>query len=199
MVFIFFFSLFTVCYNDVAIAFVVDSSSAVGASGYLKIKEFIKTITPYFNVGQTQLALIDFTNTATVSIPFQRNDVSQSRDFTSLLDDIEFRGGDNDVARISEGLELANIELRNTDSGSKHVILITSSDVEGSEKSTLLSVKRKIEQSGVNLIVLGVGDSVNTSTLTELSTNGQIYRPFNFDDLIGSVQLLRKNVCNKKA
>ena len=79
------------------------------------------------------------------------------------------------------------------------MILITSSDVEGSEKSTLLSIKRKIEQSGVNLIVLGVGDSVNTSTLTELSTDGQVYRPFNFDDLIGSVQLLRKNVCNKKA
>ena len=177
----------------------MDSSSAVGSSGYLKIKEFIKTITPYFNVGQTQLALIDFTDTATAPIPFQRNDVGQSRDFTSLLDDIEFRGGDKGVARISEGLELANIELRNADSGSKHVILITSSDVEESEKSTLLSVKRKIEQSGVNLIVLGVGDSVDKTTLKELSTDGQIYRPDNFDDLIGSVQSLRKTVCNKKA
>ena len=186
---------FPVCYNDVAIAFVVDSSSAVGASSYLKTKEFIKTITPYFNEGQTQLALIDFTDTAFASIPFKRNDVSQSRDFASFLDDIEFRGGE--VSRISEGLELANIELRNANSASKHVILITSSDVERSEKSTLLSVKKKIDQSGVNLVVLGVGDSVDESTLTQLATGGQIYRPDNFDDLIGSVQSLREDVCKK--
>lgn len=176
----------------------VDSSSAVGASGFLKIKEFIKTITPYFNAGQAQHAFVDFTDTAKTSIPLsRRNDVTLSRDFSTALDEIKFRGGDA-ISRISEGLGRANIELRNADvSSSKYVVLITSSDPRDDEMSTLLFVKDEIQANGAKLLVVGVGDAVDENTLKQISTDGQIYRPENFDDLVGSVQSLRETVCKK--
>jgi len=183
----------SVCYQDVAIVFVIDSSSNVGTSGFLKTKEFLKTVIPYFNVGQTSIGVIDFTDTATISVPLSRD---TTRDLSEMLDKVEFRGGKN--ARMSEGLELADIELRSIGFSSKYVILLTASDSGVSEKSTSMSVKTKLEQSGVKLIVLGVGDQVDESFLSNLASgDDQIYAPESFDHLIGSVQSIREDICQK--
>lgn len=183
----------SVCYQDVAIVFVIDSSSNVGTSGFLKTKEFLKTVIPYFNVGQTSIGVIDFTDTAMISVPLSRD---TTRDLSKMLDKVEFRGGKN--ARMSEGLELADIELRSIGFSSKYVILLTASDSGVSEKSTSMSVKTKLEQSGVKLIVLGVGDQVDESFLSNLASgDDQIYAPESFDHLIGSVQSIREDICQK--
>ena len=183
------------CYKDVALSFVIDSSSFVGTSGFIKTKEFIKTIVPYYNFEQSQFSVIDFSDVASISIPFTRSSGKTLIEFLALINQINYRGGK--IVRTSEGLSLALSELQRISKPAEFVILVTASDSNENEKTNTLTMKRRLEQNGAKVLIVGVGDSIDSTHLRQLASDGKIYRPESFDHLIGSVEALRQDICKR--
>lgn len=183
------------CYKDIVLSFVIDSSSFVGSSGFIKTKEFIKTIVPYYNFEQSQFSVIDFNDVASATIPFTRSNGRTLIEFLALINQINYRGGK--IVRTSEGLGVALSELQRVSKPIEFVILVTASDSNQSEKFNTLAMKKRLEQNGAKVLVVGVGDSIDSLHLTKLSSDGKIYRPDSFDHLIGSVTALREDMCKR--
>ena len=172
----------------------IDSSANVGTSGFIKTKEFLKTVIPYYSFDTNRVSITEFTDKATT--PLRLSSVTSSQQLMDRLDAVQYRGGKN--VKLSSGLEKAEEELRSVASSAEYVVLITASTVtDPVERAQANTLKSRLERSGVKVIVVGVGDSVDTTYLTQLSSDSQIYRPDSFDHLIGSVESLQKDLCNR--
>ena len=98
--------------------------------------------------------------------------------------------------RMSSGLERAREQLQNINSLSKYVILITASDPK-EDSQAVRNMKTRLEQNGVQIFTVGVGNTVTLQSMSQLSTNNNVFMSDSYDDLIGNVVKIRELLCQK--
>lgn len=175
-------------------AYVLESSSLVGAEGFSKVKELVKVIIQYFNVRTVKTAVVEVANTAVVRVPFnQFND--QNAIFTELD---RMKSNADRTTKLSSGLQTAYLQLLKMNTNSKFIVLVTATHTyDAAEQRQLISIKESLRGNGIQVIVLAVGDTANAGALRNLASAGKFYLADDFDDIVGFIENIRGNLCQK--
>lgn len=173
----------------------LDNSASIGSDGFEKSKNFITNIAEYFNPETTRVGLIDFSNVGIVRIPFALN--RKSSELKALVKEIKYgRGKEHSIAKAYQRASSYFSERRMT--GKTFLILVTAAQhTDVAKHSTAFIGKLALQQQGVRLYVIGAGNKVSESKLGDYSSGSMFtFKADDFDDVIGFVTKLRKNICS---
>ena len=174
--------------------FLLDNSKNIGNDGFEKSKNFIVNVAEYFNPGTSRVGLIEFSGAAKVTVPFQQS--RKIEETKSVINGIKYQSGEGHS--ISEAYQTASSYFNSQRiQGGKFVILITAAEHSGVRDDTATVIKKlAMEEQGVKLFVVGVGDKVTQKNLAQYSSgNTNSYVAEDFDDIIGFITKIRGTIC----
>lgn len=86
------FNIFTVCQTSVDLVFVLDGSGSVGESNFKKVKEFVKRVIDFFNIGVDGTHVAVVTYETETRIEFNLVKYYTKTELRNAVDDIKYRG-----------------------------------------------------------------------------------------------------------
>ena len=148
------------CLIPMDIAFLLDSSDAVGKAGFQREKEFFKLMssTLSLSLSGTRVGVISYSAQANLAVALQENTTAQN--LRSAIDALQFVGG---TPRIEKALESVLTDLFTFDRGTRSgipkvaVLLTKVSDSNILQYETLRRAAAPLKTEGVELIAVGVG------------------------------------------
>ena len=173
----------------------MDNSENIGSDGFEKSKNFITNIAEYFKPETTRVGLIDFSNVGIVRIPFALN--RKSSELKSLINKIKYgRGKEHSIAKAYQRASSYFKEQRME--GKKFLILVTAAQHNDiARHNTAFIGKLVLQQQGVRLFVVGAGNKVSERKLVDYSSGSTFtFRADDFDEVIGFVTKIRKDICS---
>ena len=179
--------------------FLLDASGSVGASNYVKEKEFIKIVVSRYDLETVnQAAVIVFSRDASNVVPLGSKKTSLS--FASSVDNIPYnRGG----TRIDLALRLAYDEYFSADNSKetqKLVILLT----DGKQTRRKLSppyipiedTAKILRSKSARIFAVAIGHSVNISEMRMVTEREEdIFQIMEFNDLVAKADAISKTSC----
>jgi len=178
------------------IGFILDSSGSVSAE-YPKEKEFIQRIAGAFRLGENQsrASVVTFSDHAELSIRF--NEFYDQASFDRAVSEIRFF---NQGTRIDKALLLAGSQMFKIANGARGgvpdtLILLTDGRSQGNNEAIIAKALRR---RGVNIIVVGITNSVNEKALQDIAGDPSNYfTAENFDILISEkfIERLQVKTC----
>ena len=175
------------CNTPVDLGFVMDSSGSL-QSEYHKEKQFVKAIADAFNVGDigSRAGVVTFSHQAEHSIKLNDNiDIFSFREAVNAIPHMGY------TTRIDRGLRMAQSEIFLSANGGREgvpkvLVLLTDGSQtpsHGAEDPSVIS--KELRESGVKLIVIGVGKGVNSTELLKIAgSDDKVYTADSFDELI---------------
>ena len=186
---------FSDCYYASNIVFALDSSTFIGSDGFGKSKDFAKSVAEYFDPKVTNLALVDFDQTARTRIPFKRE--RKLDEFKRLIDSLKYNRGSGHS--INTAFETAGALFRgvSASAGAKIFVLVTATQPNTvAQEAGILLRKTLLETSGTRIYAVGAGNGITLEFLRKVAPDTKSsFRVDNFDDIIGVVQTIRKSMC----
>ncbi|XP_057306435.1 collagen alpha-5(VI) chain-like isoform X2 [Hydractinia symbiolongicarpus] len=177
------------CFSEVDVGFILDSSGSLRNS-YDKEKELLKRIAGTFVIGQNQarMSVVTFSYHASLSIKF--SDYDGETDFFQAVDNIPLMGY---TTRIDKALEMAKDSMFNEKNGArvgvpKILILLTDGSQSPSSDATDPAVlAKKIRNTGINLLAIGIGKGINQTELEHIVGSSQsTFQAASFDEITTS-------------
>ncbi len=174
------------CTKQVDVGFIVDSSGSL-RSDHEKEKEFVKALADTFSISKegSRASIITFNSNASINVKFSDHEVVA--DFQKAVDGLPEPTG---KTRIDKALKLAKDELLTSKYGAREnvpklLVLLTDGTQTTAEGAVNPGdIAAELRQSGVRLIVIGVGKKVNTEELLRIAgENSNLYQATNFDEL----------------
>lgn len=88
-----FFFVFPVCQTSVDLAFILDSSGSVGSSNFNKVKNFVKNVVDFFNIGSsgTHVAVVTYSTYSSLEFKLKAHYTKSS--IKNAVSEIRYRGG----------------------------------------------------------------------------------------------------------
>ncbi len=155
----------------VDVGFIVDRSGSM-YSDYGKEKEFVKALADTFSISKdgSRAAVITFNSKAAINVKFSDHETVAG--FKTAVDGLRDPTG---KTRIDKALKLARDELLTSKHGAREnipklLVLLTDgsqTDAEGAVPPG--DVAAGLRQSGVRLIVIGMGQGVNSKELLQMA------------------------------
>ena len=177
------------CESVVDIGFILDSSGSL-ANDYDKEKDFLKTLAATFGVSDqgSRAGVITFSYYTEHSIKL--NDYKDVTSFNAAVDKIPLMGS---TTRIDKALRLTQKEMFSLANGArpgipKVLILLTDgSQTQDAGAEDPGDVADELRKDGVNIIVVGIGQGVNTTELDHIAggDKDKSFSAASFDELIG--------------
>ena len=188
------------CQSIVDVGFILDSSGSL-RNDYGKEKDFLKVLAATFGVSDkgSRAGVITFSYYSEHSI--KMNDHTDLSSFNAAVDKIPLMGS---TTRIDKSLRLTQKEMFSLANGArpgipKVLILLTdgsqTQDVGAEDPGDVADELRK---DGINIIVVGIGQGVNTTELVHIAGDANnAYSATSFEELIGSdfVNKIKQSGC----
>ena len=183
------------------IAFIMDSADSVGFKNYQIQKDFVNAIAESFDIQPTgsRAGVVVSGKEATLNIKF--GDYLHSEDFQEAVDRLPYTPGN---ARIEEALKVALTQLLAVQGGArsglaKILVLITSGTQNQTvDNSFIDAVARKLQQLGVALLLVGVGEEVDVKLLRPLITRDEnVFLEKSFEILMIRTRQVAKMACDR--
>lgn len=177
------------CFGKVDVGFILDSSGSLRNS-YHKEKELLKRIAGTFVIGQNQarMSVVTFSYHASLSIKFSDHDAET--DFFQAVDNIPLMGY---TTRIDKALEMAKDSMFDQKNGARvdvPKILILLTDGSQSPSSDAIDpavLAKKIRNTGIKLLAIGIGKGINQTELEHIAGSSQsTFQATTFDEITTS-------------
>ena len=189
------------CTKVADIAFVMDSSDSVGFKNYQIQKDFVNAIAESFDIQPTgsRAGVVVSGKEATLNIKF--GDYLHAEEFQEAVDRLPYTPGN---ARIEEALKVALTQLLTVQGGArsglaKILVLITSGTQNQTVDNSLIdAVARKLQQLGVVVLLVGVGEKVDVKLLRPLITRDEnVFLEKSFEILMIRTRQVAKMACDR--
>lgn len=184
----------------VDVGFIIDSSGSLRNS-YKDEMKFVKLLAKQFKISKdgSHVSILSFSDKATLRMKF--GEVNELEAFKTAVDGIAHEGG---RTRIDLALGLARDEMFLVKNGArsnipKLLILMTdgsqSADRDAQDPA---AIAKEIRDMGINVIVIGIGNGVDTTELEALSGQDNWYKAKSFSELIsdGFVRKMTRATCD---
>ena len=187
------------CQAPLDLIFLLDASGSVGASNYLKEKEFIKIVVSRYDLETiNQAAVIVFSTQASNVVPLGSKKTLVS--FASSVDNIPY---DQGWTRIDLALRLAYDEYfsaHNSNETQKLVILLTDGkQTRGNLSTSYIPIEdtaKILRSKSARIFAVAIGHSVDISAMRMVTErNEDIFRIMEFNDLVAKADVISKTSC----
>lgn len=184
----------TPCDSIADIGFVIDSSGSLRRN-YGKEKAFVKTLSDSFGISAdgSRAGIVTFSYNAELSAKL--SDYKTGSEFKNAVDRLKFMGY---TTRIDKALKVAKDELFSKSNGARErvakilIILTDGAQTRDSDAVDPWTIAETIRNSGVSVIVVGIGSKVKTSELARIAGDkSRLFLAKNFDHL-NSAAFLKK-------
>ena len=191
-----------ICDKVMNVGFILDSSENV-KDKYDVEKSFMKKLAASFGVSPdgSKASVIAYSDVADINIKFTDNDDVES--FSDAVDKIPFM---NSKSRIDKALELADKAMFRQSNGAKPgvvdvlIILTTGTESDDEDAVNPASIAEEMIKTGVNIITVGIGPSVNKDRLGAITGDeANVFMTASFDDLADPalVKKINEHACQK--
>ncbi len=178
----------------------MDSSGSVKRN-HLKEKEFVKALADTFSISKDgcRAAVITFNSKAAINVRF--SDHETVADFQKAVDGLPEPTG---KTRIDKALKLAKDELLLSKNGAREnvpkllVLLTDGKQTDDADAIDPGNIATELKQSGVRLIVIGIGNEVDDKELLHMAgEKSNIYKATDFNELksFAFVESVSKTAC----
>ena len=183
------------------IAFIMDSSDSTGNQNYQIQKDFVNAIAESFGIQPTgsRAGVVVSGKDATLNIKF--GDYSHAEDFQEAVDRLPYTPGNS---RIDKALKVALTQLLVVQGGArpgvaKILVLITSGTHNQTVDNSLIdAVAQKLQQLGVAVFLMGVGENVDVKLLRSLITRDEnVLLQRSFEMLMTKTRQVAKMACDR--
>lgn len=190
-----------VCSQRADIGFAVDASRSVRGGGFRKSKDFIKFVLQRFKISESgiHVGLIRFSTSARVIFDF--DDYYTTQDINAAIDSMSYEKGGTNTARA---LRLARYKLfQEKPLGSSRPLipkfLVMLTDGISSDSRLTAREAKALKDSGVHIIVVGVGRNLAKKELISMASSPQdIITATSFKALHKIVAVAKEKVCGGK-
>ncbi|KAK3717080.1 hypothetical protein QZH41_009449, partial [Actinostola sp. cb2023] len=193
-----FYGCLMACKVDIGI--LMDESGSVNAEDWKREKDFVSDLTGHFKLGRdaAQFGVISFSTNAHLDIPLNGN--SNSASFKRVVNNLKQARGWTYTARA---LNLAYTQLFSSAQGARHnvakvLIVITDGKTTSGTNSLKAPVKR-LKDSAVNIICIGVGNKVNKKELELMASepsHSHVFYVSNMDQLKNLIRSITTSSCS---
>ena len=189
------------CAKVADIAFIMDSSDGAGIQNYQIQKDFVNAIAESFDIQPTRsrAGVVVSGKEATLNIKF--GDYLHAEDFQQAVNRLPYTPGN---ATIDKALKVALTQLLAAQGGArpgvaKILVLITSGTQNQTVDNRLVdAVARKLQQLGVAVFLLGVGEKVDVKLLRPLTTSDEnVFLEKSFEILMMKTRQVAKMACDR--
>ena len=189
------------CTKSADIAFIMDSSESIGIKNYQIQKDFIKAIAESFDIRPTgsRAGVVISGNDTTVNIKL--SDHLDEENFKEAVDRLPYTRG---TATLDNALHVVTSQLLVAQGGarpglSKIVIVVTSGrENQTRDGDTLGASAKKLQQLGVTVFVMGVGDHVDEKALNSIVTKEEnVFLVNSFENLMMKTWNVAKMACDR--
>ena len=197
---LFLFSAPEKCQAPLDLIFLLDASGSVGASNYVKEKEFIKIVVSRYDLETVnQAAVIVFSRGASNVLPLGSKKTSLS--FATAVDNIPYNRG---TTRIDLALRLAYDEYFlavNSNETQKLVILLTDGiqTRSNSLNPAYIPIENTVEllrQKSARIFAVAIGHNIAMSEMrTVTEKDDDIFLVTEFNDLVAKADAISKTSC----
>ena len=190
------------CAATVDVGFILDSSGSL-RNDYQREKDFLITLAAAFGVTQdnARASVVTFSFFSDLSIKF--NDHSDIISFAGAVDAIPLMGSTTRIDRALRETQNQMFSLKNgaRPGVTKIVILLTDgSQTKDAGAEDPATIADEIRNSGIALIVVGIGTGVNPAELDKIAGGpDNAFSAASFDELVGGsfVQDLAEKSCKE--
>ena len=184
------------CKAKVDVGFVLDSSGSL-RNDYGKEKDFLKALASTFGVSDTgsRAGVVTFSYYTQHSIKL--NDYTDVTSFNEAVDKIPLMG---QTTRIDKALRLTQKEMFSLPNGGRPgvnkvlIVLTDGSQTQDAGAEDPADVAEELRNSGIRVIVVGIGNKVNSTELAKIAGDAKnVYGASSFDELISSEFVNRVN------
>ena len=191
-----------ICELVMNVGFILDSSANV-KDKYGVEKLFMKKLAASFGISTdgSKASVIAYSDVADINIKFTDNDNIES--FSDAADKIPFM---NSKSRIDKALEVADKAMFSQSNGAKPgvvdvlIILTTGTESDDEDAVNPASIAEEMIKTGVNIITVGIGPSVNKDRLGAITGDeANVFMTASFDDLADPalVKKINEHACQK--
>jgi uncharacterized protein YegL len=176
-----------VCQTSVDLVFLLDGSGSIGANNFKKVKEFVKKVVDFFNIGKsgTHIGVVQYSTKAVTEFNLAR--YFTKSEMKNAVDRIPYQSGWTYTAEalnhLSKNIFTRQAGMR-TDAGiPKVLVLITDGKSQGDSVGPPAEALKNI---GINIFGIGVGSGISVSQLNEIASDPDSDYVFQrtFDNLI---------------
>ncbi len=192
----------TKCDNVADIGFVVDSSGSLRRH-YDKEKAFVKILSDTFSISadRSRAGVVVFSTTAELSVKL--SDHKSGSAFKNAVDGLKLM---NHTTRIDRALKVAKEQLFTRVNGSRArmakilIVLTDGFQTKDSDAVDPGTIAKTLRDSGVTVVVVGIGNKVNIRELTGIAGDeSRLFLAKNFDQLVSAAFLKKATtrICNE--
>ncbi|XP_068760232.1 protocadherin Fat 4-like [Montipora capricornis] len=192
-----------VCQTSVDLTFILDSSSNVGSYNFGLMKNFVKDVVDFFNIGPsgTHVAVVTYSTNTQLEFNLKAHHTKSS--IKSAVSKISYRGGWTYTADaldyVRRNIFVKSQGMRPDASIPKVTVIVTNGYSNG---RPVTEPAKKLRDKGVHIFSIGVGNNVNPRELNTMATDPDsthVFRLGSFHDLAGWVDKLSAVSCDEGA
>ena len=190
-----------VCQTSVDLVFVLDNSGSVGDSNFRKVKDFVKRVIDFFNIGRDGTHVAVVTYDTDTHIEFNLVKYFTKNDLRNAVDDIDYRGfltyTGEALSEVRTDVLTAADGMRTDDGIPKIVLLLTDGYSNGIPPQ---GPANDLRNSGVSIFSIGVGSSVSVSELNGIASDPDkdyVFRLSSFNQLASFVDRVSSVSCSE--
>ncbi|XP_067023578.1 protocadherin Fat 4-like isoform X2 [Acropora muricata] len=192
-----------VCQTSVDLAFILDSSGSVGSYNFNLVKNFVKNVVDFFNIGKAGTHVAVVTYSTNTKLEFNLKAYYTKSSIKTAVGKISYRGGwtytANSLDYVRKNIFATSQGMRPDQSIPKVTVLLTDGYSNG---RSVADPAKQLRDKGVNIFSVGVGRYVNPKELNTIATDPDsthVFRLNSFSDLAGWVDKLSAVSCDEGA
>lgn len=178
------------------IVFVLDASSSEGAVNFHKQLDFVSRVANDFHIGpgNVQIGVVTFSDS-----PIMEMGLNQYADKSSLLSAIQQISYLQGVTNTDAALQFVREQMFTSSQGARddakdYVILLT--DGASANPSATLAQANMLKQYGIDIITIGIGESVNLQEVTDVASDANhVFTVSDFSLLQTIRESIKKAAC----
>ena len=194
--------LYLVCQTSVDLVFLLDNSGSVGETNFLKVKNFVKKVVDFFNIGTSGTHVAVVTYDTTTHKQFQLDKYHTKSEMRNAVDDVAYHGY---LTYTGEALDYVRKNIftqragMRTDPGiPKVLVLMTDGHSNGID---VFGPAENLRDLGVSIFSIGVGSGASVAELNATATDpneNYVFQLDSFNDLANWVDRLSSVSCSGK-
>ncbi|XP_031574613.1 uncharacterized protein LOC116308348 isoform X2 [Actinia tenebrosa] len=193
-----FYGCYMACKVDIGI--LMDESGSVSPEDWVREKNFVKDLSDHFEFGQkaAQIGVISFSTRANMDIQLNSNNNGNS--FKKAVDRIRQARG---WTYTATALNLAYNQLFHSSKGARSnvakVLIVITDGFTTSGKESLRAPTKRLKDSSVNIISIGVGSKINKAELELMATtpiNSHVFYVTQMEQLKDLISSITTSSCS---
>ncbi|ELU15429.1 hypothetical protein CAPTEDRAFT_157837 [Capitella teleta] len=187
------------CTSMLDIIYVIDSSGSIRSERFPFILDWIIDMIEDLDIGpdQTRVGAIKFSDSATVE--FNLKDFNTKQDVISAISKIQFSGGRTHTS-ASMDLLMNSFSVENGGrEGANNIVIVLTDGNSNINADATVPKAIQVRESGVHVIVVGIGDSVNRYEMEGIASDPPaetVFKATSYRDLPDIVDELVNSVCD---